>query len=556
MTSIVVMGNYKQLAAMTLKNACLVVILVLTAAVLLGGEAQAQQPKNVLFFAIDDLRTELGAYNHAQVLSPNIDALASKSLLFERAYCQVSLCSPSRTSLLTGRRPDTNHVWQIAKDEYWRMFTNATTIPQYFKENGYISIGMGKVFHPGAPNGQDDYKYSWSPEGLPYYHAPLEKDYGPSNKTSSWWAFEGFADNQQPDGQIADRAVSVLQQLHQNRTKGDSRPFFLAVGFHKPHLPFYAPAQYFDLYPPASEIQLPTNFDAPEGMPDIAWSIYSYIREFNDTKKLFPNVTKCLTDAQASIYGKECRFPDEFARELRRAYYACVSYTDAQVAKVLKELEIQGFAKDTIIVLWGDHGWQLGEHNEWCKFTNFEDGVHVPFMVRVPGVTDNGMRTQALVELIDIFPSVAELAGIKVPPICPEGKHDLLACVEGTSVAPLLKNPTQSWKKAAFSQYARPGSGLPTIPGHPPFDYEHGENVMGYTIRVDQYRFTDWVRFNHTTATPHWDEVWGTELYNHTQPTTFFNDENVNLATNPNMQSLVKELRQQLHAGWRAALPP
>lgn len=174
-TSIIVMGNYKQLAAMTLKNACLVVMLGLTAAVLLGGEVQAQQPKNVLFFAIDDLRTELGAYNHGQVLSPNIDALASKSLLFERAYCQVSLCSPSRTSLLTGRRPDTNHVWQIAKDEYWRMFTNATTIPQYFKENGYISIGMGKVFHPGAPSGQDDYKYSWSPEGLPYYHAPLEK---------------------------------------------------------------------------------------------------------------------------------------------------------------------------------------------------------------------------------------------------------------------------------------------------------------------------------------------------------------------------------------------
>jgi len=543
---------------MALLNACLLVVLglIATVALLPGGGAQPQQRKNVLFFAIDDLRTELGAYNHDQVKSPNIDKLASKSLLFERAYCQVSLCSPSRASLLTGRRPDTNHVWQISADEYWRQFTNATTIPQYFKENGYISIGMGKVFHPGAASGKDDEEYSWSPEGLPYYHSPLEQRYGPANHTSSWWAFEGIADNQQPDGQIADRAVSVLQQLHQNRSKGDNRPFFLAVGFHKPHLPFYAPSRYFDLYPPASEIKLPVNPNPPKDMPDIAWSIYSYIRGFGDTKQFFPNVTKCFSDAQASIYGKECRFPVDKARELRRAYYACVSYTDTQVAKVLAELERQGFSNDTIIVLWGDHGWQLGEHNEWCKFTNFEDGVHVPFLLRVPGVTDGGMRTQALVELIDIFPSVAELAGIKVPPPCPEGEHNLLTCVEGSSVAPLLKNPNQQWKKGAFSQYARPGSGLTSIPGHPPFDNEHGENVMGYTIRVDQYRFTEWVRFNRTTAMPHWDDVWGTELYNHTEPTTFFNDENANLANDPDMQPVVKELRQLLHAEWRAALPP
>jgi arylsulfatase A-like enzyme len=139
-----------------------------------------------------------------------------------------------RTSLLTGRRPDTNHVWLISAKEYWRLFTNATTIPQYFKENGYISIGMGKVFHPGAPNGYDDSKYSWSPEGLPYYHSPIENDYGPGNKTSLWWAFDGFEDNQLPDGQICDNALKVLQELRMNKTKGDNRPFFLAVGFHKP----------------------------------------------------------------------------------------------------------------------------------------------------------------------------------------------------------------------------------------------------------------------------------------------------------------------------------
>ena len=225
--------------------------------------------KNVLFFAVDDLRPELGTYGYDMIKSPNIDSLASKSIVFERAYCQVAVCSPSRASLLTGRRPDSNHVWRIASDEYWRMTTNATSIPQYFKENGYISIGMGKIFHPGAPSGNDDEKYSWSPEGLPYYHAPntASRTYG------SWHSFEGYRDNQLPDGLIADRAIDVLQQFKKNHTNGDNRPFFLAVGFHKPHLPFYAPSKYYDLYPPAEQIELPKNPDVPKDMPDVAYLV-------------------------------------------------------------------------------------------------------------------------------------------------------------------------------------------------------------------------------------------------------------------------------------------
>ena len=533
------------------------VLFVLLGYLLLKGDAVLQTKKNVLFIAIDDLRTELGTYGHDEVKSPNIDALASKSLQFERAYCQVAVCSPSRASLLTGRRPDTNHVWHIAADEYWRNYTNATTIPQYFKESGYISIGMGKIFHPGAPSGHDDQDFSWSPEGLPYYHSPVENEYGPGNRTSLWWSFEGFSDNQLPDGQIADNAVSVLQQLKKNQTKGDDRPFFLAVGFHKPHVPFFAPDKYYNMYPFSSEIKLPTNPDAPVDMPPIAWSTWGAVRDFDNTKVLFPNLTMCKTDAKASISGKECRMPDEAAKKIRKAYYACVSYTDAQVGRVVKELETQGFADDTVIILWADHGWQLGEHNEWAKFTNFEDAVHVPFMIRVPGVTDKGMRTQALVELIDIFPSMTELAGVDVPKMCPEDQSDILTCVEGSSVAPLLKDPTKQWKKAAFSQYARPGTGLHQIPGHPPFDNdEHDENVMGYTVRTDQYRFTEWYRFNRITAVPNFKEIWGTELYDHTKPTVFFNDENTNLAKKPEMKSTVTELRKILQAGWRAALPP
>ena len=504
--------------------------------------------KNVLFIAIDDLRTELGTYGHDFIKSPNIDALAARSIVFERAYCQVAVCSPSRASLLTGRRPDTNHVWRIADDEYWRNYTNATTIPQYFKENGYVSIGMGKIFHPGAPSGNDDSEYSWS---LPYYHSVIRID----RNGKSWTSYEGYEDDQLPDGDIANHALDILHEIKKNRSLGDSLPFFLAVGFHKPHLPFEAPSKYYDLYPPTDQIDPPKNPDVPTDFPPIARGL-GEIMHYTDMKPFFPNSTVCETNAQASLYGKECRVSEEYSRILRRAYYACVSYTDAQVGKLIKELEDLGFADDTVIVLWADHGWQLGEHNHWTKHTNFEDATHVPFMIRVPGVTDKGMRTKALVELIDIFPSITELAGLNVPPMCPEENNKLLACVEGTSVAPLLQNPEQQWKKAAFSQYSRPSAGMTVIPDKPSFSKdEHGENVMGYSLRVDQYHFIEWYRFNRSTATPDWDEIWGTELYNHTEPVIFFNDENVNLADKPEMKSLVEELRKMIKDGWRAALP-
>ncbi len=240
--------------------------------------------------------------------------------------------------------------------------------------------------------------------------------------------------------------------------------------------------------------------------------------------------------------------------ELRRAYYACISYVDAQVGKVIKELEIQGFSNETIIILFGDHGWQLGEHNMWAKFTNFEDGTHVPLMIHVPYVTDSGMHTKALVELIDIFPSLTELSGINVPPLCPqESGHSMpLACVEGSSFVPLLKDPNQAWKKGAFSQFPRPSHGLSRIPGHAAFSgNEHDENVMGYTVRVDSYRFTEWYSFNRTLGVANMSEIWGTELYDHSQSVINFNDENLNLADKPEMKSTVKELRKILQLGWR-----
>ena len=219
-------------------------------------------------------------------------------------------------------------------------------------------------------------------------------------------------------------------------------------------------------------------------------------------------------------------------------------------------MQTQGFLNNTIIVFWGDHGWKLGEHNMWGKFTNLEADTHVPFMLRVPGVTDSGMHTEALVELIDLFPSLTELAGLPVPPMCQQGNKDVLACVEGTSVAPLLKNPTQAWKKAAFSQYPRPAGGLSVIDGKPPFrPINEEEDVMGYTIRTDTYRFVEWYGFNRETAEPNWNDVWGTELYDHSKPTPFFNGDNENLANAKDMEETVNEMRKIVRAGWRQALP-
>ena len=532
---------------MFLQRALLTLLVALIASICAPKPATGQK-KNVLFIAVDDLRPELGTYGIDFVNSPNIDKLASQSMVFERAYCQVALCSPSRTSLLTGRRPDTNHVWEIAGDEYWRTFTNATTIPQYFKENGYISAGMGKIFHPGAPNGNDDRAYSWS---VPYFHAP-----GDSANGTSWHSFDTDDSNLQ-DGKIASYAISTLKEIKQNRSKGDNRPFFVAVGFHKPHLPFFCAKKYYDLYPPPEQIAPPKNPDVPKDFPPIARGLGA-IGRYVDTKQFFPNWTRCHTDVQASFDRDGCGVPEDYAKVLRKAYYSCVSHADAQVGKVVAAMESMGFADDTIIVFWADHGWQLGEHNHWCKMTNFEDATRVPFMLKVPGVTDKGMRTKALVELIDIFPTLTELVGLPVPPLCPADHNTKqpLVCVEGTSLTPLLQDPNQQWKKAAFSQYPRPNTGMTVIPNEPPFNHnEHGENVMGYSIRVDQYRFTEWYRFNRTTATPNFTDIWGTELYNHTEPTVFFNDENINMANQTDMKGLVESLRKMLHAGWRAALP-
>ena len=505
--------------------ACLVVLMCVLSPALTTAR------KNILFLVSDDMRPQLGAYvgRHfpsrvsPKMYTPNLDALASRSLLLGRAYVQQAVCSPSRTSLLTGRRPDTTHVHDLIA-YFRRVGGNFTTIPQYFKEHGYVTTGMGKIFHPGVASGYDD-PMSWTEK---YFHANSRywKDYS----HYSWYAANESEVNRHPlqDDLIADHAVDTLKRLAP-AARSEERPFFVAVGFHRPHLPFLFPARFLKYYP-ETEVRLPDNDYAPVGLPEIAWSDFDELRSYVDIKDKYG-------------YGAiNTTLPPLKVRQLRRAYYAAISYVDSLVGRVLAALDQLGLANDTIVSFWGDHGWQLGEHGEWCKHTNFELATHAPMMVRVPGLTDHGAVTDQLTEFVDLFPTLADAAGLPPVPLCPENSTFVRTCSEGVSLVPLMRDPTRRWKTAAFSQYPR---------------MEIGSNIyMGYSMRTDRYRYTEWMAYEYLPI-PHRvpSKVYPrghVELYDH----SIDPEENINRAIEPAYGSVVKRLHVELLKGWRAALPP
>ena len=465
-----------------------------SAAALSFGQAPKRKP-NVLFFAVDDLRPELGCYGRDYIKSPNIDRIAKSGMVFLRAYCQQAVCSPSRSSLLTGTRPDTTQVWDLVK-HFRDALPKVVTLPQHFKQNGYFVQGMGKIFHPTVEDPQS-WSVPWQTPQAPTY-ANLktaevkDEDAEPKANAKGGPSIESanVADNFFKDGKVADLAVETLRGL-----KGKSEPFFLAVGFSKPHLPFVSPKKYWDLYDPA-QIKLATNPYHPEDAPEYALTNSGELRNYTNMPAKGP-----ITDAMA--------------RQLKHGYYAAVSYTDAQIGKVLDELDRQGLRQNTIIVLWGDHGWKLGEHGEWCKHSNVENDTNAPLLLSTPGMKSGGKRTNALVEFVDIYPTLAELAGLPSP------KH-----LEGISFKPLLENPELAWKSAAFSQYPR-------------------KSVMGYSMRTDRYRLTVWVeRKDHS-------KVDATELYDHQNDL----EENRNVAGLPANAALVKKLMDEWRKGWQGAKP-
>ncbi|KAK6171253.1 hypothetical protein SNE40_019481 [Patella caerulea] len=472
------------------------------------------------------MRPELGVYLgsdfpspiHPEVHTPNLDALAAKSLLLKRSYVQQAVCSPSRTSLLTGRRPDTTHVYDLI--HYFRnVGGNYTTIPGFFKINGYRTVGMGKIFHPGTASDYDD-PISWTD---PYYHAPDAKF---KFMQQSWRAVSKDEYTIRPllDMQIKEQAKKILQEVAPAAKSGQQH-FFVAVGFHKPHLPFIFPEEFLSLYP-RENIRLPDNQYAPVGMPDVAW--IDYITEelgaFTDIQHVYPSGAINST------------LPNEVVIGLRRAYYCAVSYTDSLIGEVMEELESLELAGNTIVSFWGDHGWQLGEHGEWCKHTNFEDATHAPMMVSVPGLTDKGVVTERLTEFVDLFPTLVEAAGFDPLPLCPADSTGTALCTEGTSMVPLMKDPTREWKTGAFSQYPR-----------------NNYTVMGYTLRTDKYRYTEWPEFTMAPDyKPNWNKLYGVELYDHSVDP----EENYNRYKDPQYQTIVTELSSQLRKGWRYSQPP
>lgn len=476
--------------------------------------ASATRPKqmNVLFIAVDDLRPELGCYG-APVKSPHIDRLAREGMVFERAYVQVALCMPSRVSMLTGRRPDTTGVVDFSV-RFRSVLPDVVTLPQHFKNHGYHAAGLGKIFHRDDPDSwseplfqsqrsEDDYHTEFGRQVLNWTKEDHRRltyvwDLGDGiTKTKRPgglpWEAPEISDNAVRDGQIADAAVEKLRRL-----KGE--PFFLAVGFHKPHLPFIAPKRYFDLYD-ADKIEPASNPYPPRDAPRYATYNWNDLRHYYGIPDVGP------------VSSKQ-------ARELKHAYYACVSFMDAQVGRLLSELDQLGLRESTIVILWGDHGWQLGEHGMWDKHSNYETSTRIPLIVRAPGFESG--RTQALVESVDLYPTLAELASLP-----------LADGLEGHSMVPLLRSPHQEWKTAAFSQYQR------VIPGYG--DVARG---MGYSMRTDRYRLTEW-------------RVPGTgfreyELYDHqTDP-----QENVNLAGLDSHRDVMEQLQRRMRQGWKTFSVP
>jgi iduronate 2-sulfatase len=483
------------------------------------SHAAAAGKYNVLFIAVDDLRPELGCYGVKHIKSPNIDRLAQCGIMFTHTYCQQAVCSPSRTSLLTGRRPDTTKIYDL-KTHFRLTIPDVVTLPQYFKQHGYHTQSLGKVFHGGLDDPDSWSVPSWVPHAKMYHKeesialqsnerarikaagklrrkkvvkrdprtgAVLKLRHTGRNARGPAWEDPDVPDNTLRDGMLADKAIETLREIK-------DKPFFLAVGFYKPHLPFIAPKRYFDLYPKDTIRSAPNPF-APKGVPAIAMHNFGELRSYGD-----------IPDKGPLPAGKDL--------ELIRAYYAATSFTDAQIGRVLDELDRLGLRDKTIIILWGDHGWHLGEHGLWCKHTNFEVATHAPMILSAPQQETRSVKTAALTEFVDIYPTLCELAGLPIP-----------AGLEGTDITPLLADPNRPWKKAAFSQYPR-------------------GKVMGYSMRTQRYRYTEWQDPDKGTV--------GVELYDYqTDP-----QGNVNLAAEPEHKDLIARLSKALDAGWRAARPP
>jgi arylsulfatase A-like enzyme len=489
---------------------------------------QAQERPNILFIAIDDLKPMLGCYGDANILSPHIDKLAERGTVFLNNACQQAVCAPSRASLMTGTYPDTTKVWDL-KTQMREANPDTLTLPEYLQQYGYETTGVGKTYDPRSVD--DDYDNpSWS---QPYYHIPPPEYFADSIdpeggyhapevaaakvalqdylkkegiKKSDKKAFKAalqkfpmvkpvsecmdLPDDAYKDGASANYALEKMEQL----AKG-GKPFFLSVGFSKPHLPFVAPKKYWDLYD-RSKIELAPFQKMPEGTPEFAFQDSWELRNYTGVPPKGP-------------------IPEELQLELIHGYRASTSYADAQVGKVLDKLEELGLADDTIVVLWGDHGFHLGDHGMFCKHSNFEQAVRSPLVISVgrgawsreigAGSLERGTKTESPSEFVDIFSTLCELIGVPVP-----------ESVEGLSLLPILEDPDAMVHEAALEQYPR------------------WPNKMGYTLRDKRYRYVKWIEIEYKDGERSGPVV-GRELYDYEKDPL----ETVNQVDNPEYKDVV-----------------
>lgn len=483
--------------------------------------ATAAQGVNVLFLAVDDLRPELGCYGVAHAVTPNLDRLAARGVRFARAYCQSAVCNPSRASVMTGLRPDTVGVLDLQTD-LRKVAPDVVTLPQHLRAHGYHTASIGKIYHnifpdepswdercylPGFPFDPDavyvgeeglriqaerrtrliaDGRGESAKDRFGHYYLKAQATEAPDCTDTAYY-----------DGAQTDWAIAKLAEL-----AGASQPFMLAVGYYRPHLPFNAPKRYWDLYDPAS-LPLATPGTVTEGAPREALNNLRELRGYTDFRQQAP---------------PPARLPDADQRRLLHGYLASVSYVDAQVGRLLTALEHSPAADRTVVVLWSDHGWKLGEHGSWAKMTNYEIDTRVPLLIAGPDLPRGAVRTQ-LVELLDLYPTLCALCGVPPP-----------AGLQGTSLVPVLHDAASPGKDAVFTVFLRKGA----------WAHVEGEEHMGRAVRDDRYRYVEWRKLDGAGGgTPS-----GVELYDlQADP-----GELVNVAGRAPYAAVEERLRAVLHA--------
>jgi arylsulfatase A-like enzyme len=468
----------------------LIIVLALQISVQVNAQDKKQNKRpNIILITMDDLKPMLGAYGDNYIKTPNIDKLASESLVFDNAYVQQAVCAVSRTSVYSGQRPDRTKVWDLKTDAR-TVNPDVITVFQFFKNHGYETAGLGKLLH-GFKN---EDPISWT---IPYVHkehmvyadgydypangryqsSKVQREYKAAKKLKMGWKKTNkylksrgalpptenldVPDNAYVDGATADGGIKLLDELSKN-----DKPFFLALGFSKPHLPFVAPKKYWDMYN-REDIKVAPFQEHSDDSPSYAYHTWGELRAYSGIPQKGP-------------------VPYDQQKELIHGYHASVSYVDAQLGRVLDHVKELGLEENTIIILWGDHGWHLGDHGLWAKHSNFEQATKIPFIIYAPDAV-KGQRVPTMVEGIDIYPTLVDFAGFDIP-----------KKLEGKSLVPVLKNPTAENKDYALSQYPR------------------GKNVMGYSIRDNRYRLTIWLKGKfHEKPSFENPEYVGEELYDY-----------------------------------------